>query len=621
MYSVSYAQIQWLNGSVPYSPEFEDIYFPAEEPLRQTEEVFLTGNNLVERWTESSASPTSRNIWTIGELGFGCALNFLATLHEWKKYAPTNGHLYYVAFESTPVCKDDLERILKNFPQFSAEANTLLTCYPLPLRGSHRIVLSQYKATLDLVFGDANETVSEQTFTADAWYLDGFTPVRNKSLWNKALFQTLVTKSHCETTFATYSSAGWLRRELEEVGCSVTKKKHSQGKRETIRGVFRSAAPKRSCTHIKRVSIIGGGYAGVTLATCLARRGLSAQIHEREAHMCSQASGNPQAILLPYITRKPSSASKMYLSAFLYARQQLTLLEKQTGTSLLNTPGIIHFPSTTRLQTLLEELDTLQIPKSLAQKLNACELQEQYNLRSNTSAFLYELGSWVHPSRVAKILLQEYQQQIEIIPFSEVRTDAFASLHNECDLVICANAYEASAFFDSPDLPIEPVRGQLGFVKASRTSQAIRPILCYDGYLLPSDGEKHLIGASYEHHSHDTTPRESENREMLANLKAWVPELFPEDTSCNTARVAFRTSTKDRLPIVGPINGEEALSSKTIFFTGFGSRGITSIPLLAEYLTSSLLGEPLPLSRTEANAIVADRFQQRRLKKGGATEC
>lgn len=620
MYSVPYAQIQWLNESVPYSAEFEDIYFPAEEPLRQTEEVFLAGNNLVKRWTDSSASLKLHKTWTIGELGFGCALNFLATLYEWKKHAQSNGHLYYVAFESTPVRQDDLERILKRFQHLSSEAKALLTYYPLPLRGSHRILLSQYNATLDLVFGDANETVAEQTFTADAWYLDGFSPVRNRSLWNKALFQTLVTKSHSETTFATYSSAGWLRRELEEVGCTVTKEKHSTGKRETIRGVFRAALPKPIHTPIKRVSIIGGGYAGVTLATCLARRGITVQIHEREAHICSQASGNPQAVLLPYITRKRSAASNIYLSAFLYARQQLTLLEEQTGTSLLNTPGIIHFPSTERLQILLEELDTLQIPQSLAQRLNARELKEKYHLRSDTSAFFYALGSWVHPSSVAKTLLQTYQQHIEVISSSEIGIDDLSSLSHDSDLVICANAFEARTFLNSPDLPIEPVRGQLAFVKINQSSQAIRPILCYDGYLLPSDGEKHLIGATYDHHSLDVKPRESENTKMLSNLRAWLPELFPEDTPSTTARVAFRTSTKDRLPIVGAMKGDESLSQKILFFIGFGSRGVTSIPLLAEHLTSLLLGEPLPLSRIEADAIAADRFRQRRFRKSGAKE-
>jgi tRNA 5-methylaminomethyl-2-thiouridine biosynthesis bifunctional protein len=620
MYSVPYAQIQWLNNSAPYSTEFEDIYFPAEDPLRQTEDVFLAGNDLPKKWANSTASHTSPQTWTIGELGFGCALNFLATLHEWKRHISPNAHLYYIAFEATPIRKSDLERVFKTFPQFSSEASALLRYYPLPLRGNHRILLSQYNATLDLVFGDANETLAEQMFTADAWYLDGFSPNRNRSLWNKSLFQTLVTKSHSETTFATYSSAGWLRRELEEAGCTVMKEKHSAGKRETIRGVFRAAAPKPTRPNIKRVSIIGGGYAGVTLATCLARRGVTVQIHERAADICSQASGNSQAVLLPYITRKPSAASNLYLSAFLYARQQLTLLEEQSGTSLLNTPGIIHFPSTTRLQTLLEELDRLQIPESVAQRLNGTELKERYNLQSDTSAFFYELGSWVHPSSVAKTLLQEQLQRIEVIPLSDIRTDAFESLYDKSDLVICANAFEARAFFNSPDLPIEPVRGQLAFVKANALSQAIRPILCYDGYLLPSDGKTHLIGASYDHHSFDTTPRESENMQMLSNLNAWLPELFPEDTDPTTARVAFRTSTKDRLPIVGSIDHEKASFPKTIFFTGFGSRGVTSIPLLAEYLTSSLLGEPLPLSEIEMNAISADRFRQRRRRKSGAID-
>ena len=50
--------------------------------------------------------------------------------------------------------------------------------------------------------------------------------------------------------------------------------------------------------------------------------------------------------------------------------------------------------------------------------------------------------------------------------------------------------------------------------------------------------------------------------------------------------------------------------------TGHGSRGLTSTPLVAECLASTILGEPLPLSRHLQRALIPARFLVRDLKRG-----
>ena len=61
-----------------FSKDFDDIYFQ-QNGLHESHEIYVKGNNLVDRW-----SKFSNENFSICELGFGVG-NFLATLREWKK--------------------------------------------------------------------------------------------------------------------------------------------------------------------------------------------------------------------------------------------------------------------------------------------------------------------------------------------------------------------------------------------------------------------------------------------------------------------------------------------------------------------------------------------------------
>ncbi|HXU43217.1 MAG TPA: bifunctional tRNA (5-methylaminomethyl-2-thiouridine)(34)-methyltransferase MnmD/FAD-dependent 5-carboxymethylaminomethyl-2-thiouridine(34) oxidoreductase MnmC, partial [Burkholderiales bacterium] len=70
-------------------------------------------------------------------------------------------------------------------------------------------------------------------------------------------------------------------------------------------------------------------------------------------------------------------------------------------------------------------------------------------------------------------------------------------------------------------------------------------------------------------------------------------------------RVAFRSVTRDRLPVVGAI-GENVHGA-----FAYGSRGLVWAALAAELIASQLEGEPLPLEGKLVDALSPLRFKMR----------
>jgi tRNA 5-methylaminomethyl-2-thiouridine biosynthesis bifunctional protein len=57
-------------------------------------------------------------------------------------------------------------------------------------------------------------------------------------MWQQALFEQMARLSHLETTFATFTSAGMVRRGLAAAGFKVNKQPGFGKKREMISGYF-----------------------------------------------------------------------------------------------------------------------------------------------------------------------------------------------------------------------------------------------------------------------------------------------------------------------------------------------------------------------------------------------
>jgi tRNA 5-methylaminomethyl-2-thiouridine biosynthesis bifunctional protein len=225
------ATLEWRNG-LPYSTAFDDVYFSSDDGLLETEYVFIQGNALVNRW-QSLAD----NNFTIMETGFGTGLNFLCACKVWLEFAPANAVLDFTSVEKYPLSHADMHKALQHWPALKPISDKLLAQYTT-LLNTGTATLFNDRIRLQVLFGDATDCLSKLDTKTDAWFLDGFAPSKNPQMWQQALFEKMARLSHSKTTFATFTSAGVVRRGLVAAGFKVNKQPGFGKKREMINGYF-----------------------------------------------------------------------------------------------------------------------------------------------------------------------------------------------------------------------------------------------------------------------------------------------------------------------------------------------------------------------------------------------
>jgi tRNA U34 5-methylaminomethyl-2-thiouridine-forming methyltransferase MnmC len=220
--------LEWREGDMPYSTGFGDYYYSKSDGRMDCDHVFIDGNDLKERFANS-------NTITIAELGFGTGLNFLETARQFKQHAAISAKLTFHSFEINPLDHETIQKALSIWPELSEELHQLLTIWPDQLDTDNLLKLDE-NIILHLHIGDVNATLPKQDFSADAWFLDGFAPFRNESMWSLELMQYIANYTHIGGTFSSYTAAGWVRRNLIEAGFEVRKTKGYASKRDMICG-------------------------------------------------------------------------------------------------------------------------------------------------------------------------------------------------------------------------------------------------------------------------------------------------------------------------------------------------------------------------------------------------
>ncbi|MFO6465731.1 tRNA (5-methylaminomethyl-2-thiouridine)(34)-methyltransferase MnmD [Jannaschia sp. KMU-145] len=205
--------LEW-QGDTPVAVAFGDPYFTRADGPAETRHVFLGGNDLPARL---------RAGFHVAELGFGTGLDAVVLDAAWQ--GP--GRIRMTSFEAFPMARDDMARALTAHPGPAAEA--LLAAWPAP-----RIALPHMD--LEVVFGDARESLPAWEGTADAWFLDGFAPARNPEMWGLDLMRAVADRTAPAGTFATYTAAGHVRRALAEAGFAVERVAGYGRKRHMTRG-------------------------------------------------------------------------------------------------------------------------------------------------------------------------------------------------------------------------------------------------------------------------------------------------------------------------------------------------------------------------------------------------
>jgi tRNA U34 5-methylaminomethyl-2-thiouridine-forming methyltransferase MnmC len=232
------ASLTWHAGDMPYSEEFGDFYYSKADGRAECRHVFLAGNGLPDRFAETQ-------LFVIGELGFGTGLNFLETWAAWEAAALEGARLEFHSFELRLLDRGDMERALSAWPDLGPRAGQLIAAWPDRLDGDVRIEFTNKNrpVSLHVHSGKALERLPRAGISADAWYLDGFSPARNPEMWSSELMRAVAGRTRPGGTFATYSAAGWVRRNLQAAGFAVEKRPGHAGKRDMSAGFLASALP------------------------------------------------------------------------------------------------------------------------------------------------------------------------------------------------------------------------------------------------------------------------------------------------------------------------------------------------------------------------------------------
>lgn len=209
------AELDWKDGQVPVSTRFDDPYFSLAGGLAESRYVFLDGNGLPARL---------RPGFHVAELGFGTGLNMLATLLAWREAGA--GPMRFTSFEGFPMSAGEIARALAAFPEAEAVAGPFLAAWAA---GARSFDLDGF--SVEVILGDARETLPAWSGRADAWYLDGFSPAKNPELWGEDLMAEVARHTAPGGSAASYTAAGFVRRGLAAAGFEVARRPGFAGKR------------------------------------------------------------------------------------------------------------------------------------------------------------------------------------------------------------------------------------------------------------------------------------------------------------------------------------------------------------------------------------------------------
>ena len=652
------AQLDWDDQGQPLSRQFGDVYFSRDNGLAETRQVFLQGNRLPERMSTFD-SPTP---FVIGETGFGTGLNFLCAWQLLDQCAPAKARLHFISVEKYPLNRADLTRALALWPELAAYSMELLQQYWGIHTGFQQLVFAQGRVVLTLIVGDALEGLRQLDASVHAWFLDGFSPAKNPQMWTQALFQEMARLSAPKATLGTFTSAGFVRRGLTEVGFSLKRVPGYGRKREILQGIFESletpkpqsptaawfARPSSDRPESRRAIVIGAGLAGCASAASLAARGWQVTVLERHAQAAQEGSGNPQGVLYLKLSAHHTPLSQLVVSGFGYTRRLLQHMPAQQDWSDCGVLQLAFDSQEARRQHALTQV----FPEHFVRVLSQDEAQDRVGVRLSAGGLWVEESGWLHPPALCRWLLQ-HQPNINTVfsqnayelrrVSSQWQVWSQEGLLAEAPVVVLANATDALHFSQTAHLPLKAIRGQITRLPATPDSQALRAVVCAEGYIAPAHQGEHTLGASFALHATDLTLSEAEHGSNLALLNAISPELHQtlnaeqHNLKHLLGRAAFRCTSPDYLPLVGPVAQPSAFQeaygrlrldarlrpqTPCPWIEGLyvniahGSRGLVTAPLAAELLAAWIEHEPLPIPRTLAEACHPNRFLIRDIIRG-----
>ena len=630
----------------PFSSRYNSFYHELR-PIEAAQDIFFS--NLFMRSFEGQA-----DFSVIGELGFGTGLNFALACNYWKKRNDCDARLHYVAIEPYPLEAHQVDRFLSGFSELDTERRELVSGYPKPHVGFHRVWSTDNKIALTLVVGPVDEVLAEVEAEVDVWFLNGF-PLRvNPEMWSQNVCLELARLSKPDADLISICDDEEIQHRLAMQGFQMEKRDALSGKIRILEGKFigknkakylapwfRPPPPVQSQG---AVGIIGAGLAGCAMAEALARRGKRALLFDQQEDVAERASGIEAGLIAPELGLNASNMNRFYDRAY-----RMALSSIEDSEIRWNSRGVIEFFQKDEARRRIQHMkDGASLWHGAAQLMSPSESSLQIGINVSSHGIWFPHAGALNPKRYARYMSQKAECFLgaKVYEF-DYRDDGWRLYDYSgqriatVDTLVIAAAQHSGFFKSISFLPLSSLLGQISFVPKNENSYKLKASIINNGYLMPSIDGFHVVGSTYLRDGFDENewpqPVTVEgHKKNYNNLDRELRSLFPD---CQFDQwlgySAIRSATPDRLPVVGPV--PEAKKFKRDFkrlnygprgkfpsgvnyqpnlfvLAGLGSRGIMTSALSAEVLTSQMLGEPWPIERTVTTALSASRFLARAIQ-------
>lgn len=216
-----------------YSKEFDEPYHATKEgALHETLEKHVKPALLLQR---------DKSTLCILDICFGLGYNTLATLYYIRKYQlRTKVHILSPEFDEA------LIRSLDNFvypPEFDGLKEIIHTL-------SHTYYYQDEQFTIEILLGDARDTIPQIKHKIDIVYQDAFSPVQNPLLWTQEYFRDIRKICKEDVILTTYSTAASVRLGLYENGFYIFKYSAAKIRNSTIASPMESLATLEGVAYI-----------------------------------------------------------------------------------------------------------------------------------------------------------------------------------------------------------------------------------------------------------------------------------------------------------------------------------------------------------------------------------
>jgi tRNA 5-methylaminomethyl-2-thiouridine biosynthesis bifunctional protein len=634
------------------------------------------------------------DVFVVLEIGFGAGLAFLAALRAWRADPARAARLHWAATLERALTRDALHDALVALRVAPADREPLLARWPCAVGGVHRLPFEDGRVTLSLAVGPARTMVPGWVPRADAMLLsyaadDGLAArlgERPFVAWRAAVAAlapggavALAPGPGSPATEALAAAMRAGRHALESAGFAVSQTGHPEpaaagpgglpgqaARQDPLDPIYalpalralriRGHAVASAFAHGERPAggrgalVIGAGLAGSAVAFALARRGWS--VTRLDA---GTPGGSTQPVLAQHPSLTPDDAplSRLTRAATLLANGPYALdVLRRHGRVQLADPEHAH-----RV--------TAGLPHDWAEPVDAAGASERAGVRLLQGGWWLPMAGSADPAAlcdawtVAGVSVRDGASVATLVRTQDgwVALDAEDRVLGECAVVVLACGTDGPDIIDAPGAMPQPLATHFGAAGLQRReglttlaephpSRMPRCTIGGDGHAVPLDATRLLLGPAGGIDIDDDARTGTSIGDAVAHddrvapgkraLHAWsrfASQLAVPGTAPPLApgRRGQRLSTRDHLPLIGPLPDARALAALAAgqrddrlplpilpglwTATAFGGRGLLWSVLAAELIAARLDGEPSALERSLAGALSPDRFLRKALRR------